>query len=278
MSEKTSLSVLACQIAVPVTINVAQRDAHLISSAHKVNQALTDQTAQLVVLPELSSIDYSREAFDQLNDLAEALDGPSFQCWSKVAKQHQAYIVYSFPYRDGNETYICIAVVDDEGELLDHYNKLHLAQYGASMEKGYFQRGKHIFIFQLGGFNIAPIICYDIRISELARTLTVDHNVDFILHCGAYYRDESFETWHPFAKTRAMENQVYLLSLNRAGTHYGQSLFCEPWIDEKNAAVEFDHHEEQFMRLELHKQVLLNARDNYTFLKDRLSTYNLPNL
>ena len=32
---------------------------------------------------------------------------------------------------------------------------------------------------------------------------------DVITHCGAYYRDASFHTWHSFATTRALENQVF---------------------------------------------------------------------
>jgi nitrilase len=38
-----------------------------------------------------------------------------------------------------------------------------------------------------------------------------------------------------------MENQVYLLSLNRAGADYGGSVFCPPWLD--------DDHPPQFFRL-----------------------------
>jgi len=47
------------------------------------------------------------------------------------------------------------------------------------------------------------------------------HDVDLILHVGAYARDESFYSWHAFAVTRAVENQFFVLSLNRAGTHFG---------------------------------------------------------
>lgn len=50
-----------------------------------------------------------------------------------------------------------------------------------------------------------------------------------------------FLAWHSFAVTRAMENQVYLLSLNRAGADYGGSVFCPPWLD--------DDHPPQFFRL-----------------------------
>ncbi len=165
-------------------------------------------------------------------------------------------------------------MVDPSGALLGHYDKLHMCQYGASMEKEYFRAGRHVFTFDIKGFTLAPIICYDIRIPELSRVLTLKHGVDAILHCGAYYRDESFATWHAFAITRAMENQVFLLSLNRAGDNWGGSLFCAPWMDETAPPERFPDHGEAFRVVTVSRDQIRRARDDYTFLKDRLADYD----
>jgi predicted amidohydrolase len=271
-----TLSILACQIAVPAMTTVAQRDAHLTLSADKISAALAEAPTQLVVLPELSTIDYARDTFENLDTLAEELDGPSFQCWAQIAQRHSCHIAYSFPRRGKDCFHICVAVVGPDGAMVGHYDKIHLAQYGASMEKDYFARGDHLMTFKIGAFKLSPIICYDLRIPELSRTLVIDHGVDVILHCGAYYRDESFATWHDFAITRALENQIFLLSLNRAGEHYGASLCCAPWMDENTEPVAFADHEEDFRRIRIHKTDLTKARAQYSFLKDRLSHYDLP--
>lgn len=282
MTSPKDLTLLACQIDIPAMTIATQRDAHLRLSASKVRAELdrADPSVDLVVLPELSSIDYSRDAFDHLKDLAEELDGPSFQCWRSVAQERGVHISYSFARRAAGKFHICIAVVGPDGQRVGHYDKLHLAQYGASMEKEYFSRGDHVFTFSINEFRIAPIICYDIRIPELSRALVTDHKVDLILHCGAYYRDESFHTWHPFAITRAMENQVFFLSLNRAGDTYGQSLFCPPWMDENTAPVAFEAHAEELVILTLERATLETARREYTFLADRLDSYGpgLPDI
>lgn len=277
MAQKSNqATMLACQIAIPPMTSVAGRDAHLEHSAKKVCQSLEQAMADLVVLPELSSIDYARDTFAALDVLAEPLDGPSFQVWSAVARQYNTTIVYSFPRRSKQGVHISLAAVTPQGELQGYYDKLHLAQYGASMEKEYFLRGDHLMVFEVNGLRFAPIICYDIRIPELSRTLVVDHNVDVILHCGAYYRDESFHTWHAFATSRAIENQVYFLSLNRAGEHYGDSLFCYPWMDENHAPLAFPPHEEYFQLINLRSAEIKDARERYTFLSDRLASYDLP--
>ena len=198
MTSQDTLSLLACQIEIPVTESAAARDRHLAESAAKVRDQLNRRNMDLVVLPELSSIDYSRAAFDRLDEISEPLEGASFAVWREVAMEFGVHVSYSFARKGQSGTFISIAVVGPDGALVGHYDKLHLCQYGASMEKEYFVGGNHIFTFKVNGLTISPIICYDIRIPELARTLTLKHDVDLILHCGAYYRDESFETWHSF--------------------------------------------------------------------------------
>ncbi|WP_170765647.1 carbon-nitrogen hydrolase family protein [Ruegeria lacuscaerulensis] len=277
MTANETLTLLACQIEIPPMTTTAERDAHLSVSAAKVRGQLdqAENKVDLVVLPELSSIDYSRETFSRLDEIAEPLQGASFEVWREVAKEKGVFISYGFARAAEGGPYISVGVVGPDGEMRGHYDKLHLAQYGASMEKEYFNRGKHLFTFEVNGFRLSPIICYDIRIPELARALVVDHGVDVILHCGAYFRDESFHTWHPFAVARALENQVYFLSLNRAGTNYGNSLFCLPWQDENTPPVNFAETAEDFREISLDRATLQKARKDYTFLKDRLEDYRI---
>lgn len=271
-----NLQVLACQIEIPHITNASERDAHLQKSVEKVRRELSERTVDLVALPELSSIDYSRAAFDKLDELSEPFDGPSFVAWREVAREFGTYVAYGFPRRAAAGFHVSLAVVAPSGDMLGHYDKLHLAQYGASMEKEYFTQGGHLFVFAVNGFRIAPIICYDIRIPELSRTLVVDHGADLILHAGAYYRDRTFHSWHQFAVSRAIENQVFFLSLNRAGLYYGNSIFCLPWVDEDQEPTVFSDHDEQFQRLTLDRGEIERARERYSFLRDRLDSYDLP--
>ena len=270
-----TLSLLACQITVPPMTTPAERDAHLEASVQKVREALkaAPNPVDLVVLPELSSLDYAPQTFDALDSLAEPLDGPSFIAWRALAMEAHVHVCYGFARRAGSKYCISMAVVGPDGERVGHYDKLHLAQFGASGEKACFTRGSHVFTFDVKGFKLAPIICYDIRIPELSRSLAIDHDVTVILHCGAYYRDESFPTWHPFAITRALENQVYFLSLNRAGPTYGNSLFCPPWQDDDTPPLAFDATQEDFRLITLDMPALTEARQTYTFLGDRLPDY-----
>jgi len=105
--------------------------------------------------------------------------------------------------------------------------------------------------------------------------LVLKHNIQLLLHCGAYGRDESFYSWHHSVVTRALENQVYILSLNRAGKKFGNSLFCGPWIDESTPATQFSAFGESMKSLIINPAHISEIRTRYSFLNDKFKDYNL---
>lgn len=270
------MKVLACQISVPAVSDAAARDAHLARLAERLDDELAREPADLVVLPELSSISYSRDAFEALDALGETETGPSFQTFRELAVRHRAQIAFGIPRRADGGFHIAHVVVDAAGECAGYYDKLHTAQFGASVEKEYFQRGSTLLVFDVDGIRVAPVICYDFRFPELVRRLSVELGADLIIHPVAFYRDASFPSWHHFAVCRAMENQVYFLSLNRAGEAWGSSIFCPPWVDDETPANVFDNAEE-FRRLRVDPEVIRRVRSTYRFRAERLDDYgSLP--
>ena len=272
-AHRDPLRLLACQIAIPATRDAATRDAHVQRVVRLLDGQLAATPADLVVLPELSTLEYSRASFARLDELAEPADGASFAAFSALARRHGTAVCYGCARRGARGFHISQAVLGRDGEWLGCYDKIHLAQYGASMERDYFQPGERLFVFALGGVRIAPLICYDIRIPEMSRALVLEHGVELLLHCGAYCRDESFSSWPAFAVTRAMENQCFLLSLNRAGADFGASMFCPPWIDEGVDVHVFPEHDEACRRLSVEPGRCEWARREYSFLADRLAVY-----
>jgi len=268
-----SCKLLGCQILVPSIRNSDQKYDHINCIVEKVSKCLEQRPADLVVLPELSTIEYSHETFQQLSVLAEDLDGWSVERMRRLAINYQTTVVFGMPRCAEGQYYISQVVIGASGELVSCYDKLHICHYGASLEKTFFQPGQNLSVFSVAGFRFAPIICYDIRFPELCRTLALDNEVDCILHCGAYYRDESFGSWHSFAITRAMENQLYLLSLNRAGEQYGDSLFCLPWMDEQNPEVHYSTRDEDFRYFDIERGYIDKVREQYSVLRDGLSDY-----
>ncbi|MCP5097336.1 MAG: carbon-nitrogen hydrolase family protein [Chloroflexi bacterium] len=228
----------------------------------------------LVVLPELATVEYSVESFEKLSELAEPVEGETFTAVSAFARKTGCTITYGFPLVKNNQYFISQIVVGASGERITDYSKLHLAQFGASMERDYFSRGNKLAIFELKGFRFGIIICYDFRFSELIKRLVTEYQIDVMLHPVAFTKDGTFASWHHFVISRALEHQIYFLSLNRAGEAWGNSILCPPWIDEERHPVMFGEQEELCV-FTIDKQVIQSVREQYPFRMDKLADYSI---
>ncbi|WP_035187451.1 carbon-nitrogen hydrolase family protein [Alteribacter aurantiacus] len=262
------MKIAGCQIIIPSLTTVAERNAHINEVMKRTKEALIGKDVDLLVFPELSTISYNINTFAHINELAEERFGYSYKAFATLAKELQAHVCYGLPLKENGSLFISQVVIDPQGDYVIHYNKIHLAQFGASAEKQYFTRGNHLSEFEIKGFTFGLMICYDMRFPELARSYALDKNVDCLLHPVAFYKDQSYPSWHAFVQTRSLENQVYMLSLNQAGQSYGNSIFCPPWIDYDNNATNYGG-KEQFLTFELTKEAIKQSRTEYTLREDR---------
>ncbi len=120
-------SILAGQIDVPPVTTAAERDRRLDRVAAKIRARLEQRHHDPVVLPELSSIDYSRASFDRLAVVVEPLDGPSFHTFGALARELETAIVYGMPRRGADACYISQVAVDARGEPIGFHDKPHVA-------------------------------------------------------------------------------------------------------------------------------------------------------
>ncbi len=277
------MEILACQLAVPTVETARQRDRHVGDSIERIGKFLERESSDLVLLPELSTIGYSRSSFSNLAETAEDLDGPSTNAFANLARRFNCHIAFGMPRIVDDRFRISHVIVDSDGAVKAVYDKIHLAHYGASMEKDYFEPGDSIVVFDIKGFRVAPVICYDLRFPELFRRICIDENVDVILHPVAYPYDFTFPSYHSFVSVRALENLVYMVSLNRCApgsrgstsdeSNWIGSIFCPPdWPQEASSEV-FGEGEE-FRQLTIKREALNHARQSYPFMRDRRNDYS----
>lgn len=125
--------------------------------------------------------------------------------------------------------------------------------------------------FCINGLTFGLAICYDIRFPEFFRRLAMEGAVDVILHPGGWPRDSCFSTWHPFVICRAVENQCVVVSVNRAGPHFGNSIIAGPWVDDAawKPITAPDNSEVTLWRV-VTRDEIQNLRDTYQLRSDRL--------
>jgi predicted amidohydrolase len=267
------MKILACQISIPDTRSIGNRISHIDRVGKLIEKKMgREGPVDLIVLPELSTIEYSRKSFERLPVLAEDLKGPSYEVFSTLATRVGSYIAYGIPRCEGGRYYVSQVVVNPEGEYVTHYDKLHIAQFGASCEKEFFTPGNKLGIFTIGNFHVGIIICYDFRFPRLTATMAEKSNLDLIIHPVAFTQDSTLKSWHPFVICRALENQIYFLSQNRAGTAWGSTIFCPPWIDDESKPYIFGFREE-IRVFHVDPGTLASVRERYPLAKDKISDY-----
>jgi predicted amidohydrolase len=213
---------------------------------HHVLPLLMSRTdVDILVLPELCPIGYMQHTFDNYLDERD-VQGQIDEIMSQSARDLRTFIAYG---RIGDTSGQCCktssetpttsrtiqhVVLDESGLVVATYNKLLLCHYGDCAEARYFTAGIELCSFECRGFRLGILICADMRNPLLARQLVADsqHLVDVVLQPAAFSRDFSFRTWKSFRETRAVENSIYWVGVNYAGTYYGNSSFNPPWIDE----------------------------------------------
>ena len=97
-------------------------------------------------------------------------------------------------------------------------------------ESRIFEKGKSRIIINYSGFRFLPIICYDLRFPVWCRNRG-DYDV---LICVANWPDVRREAWNSLLKARAIENQCYVVGVNRVGCdneglcYAGESVVIDP--------------------------------------------------
>ena len=266
------MKVLCCQLHIE---NVTTRDAmehHQTRIEELVRQAAAREPFDLLLLPELSAIDYSLTAFENLAELANPHDGWLTERMGQLARDVNAYVCFGGPLINDRKHSIAQWVVDRGGHLVGHYKKVHLAQFGASAEKPYFASGDHILVFDVDDFRFGVVICYDMRFGQYISKIVDERQIHIMLHPVAFSQDGSFASWRSFVCTRALENNIYWLSINRAGEGWGHSVFCPPWFESESEVVSLGETEE-LHRVELDHERLQYAKETYPIGYDRLSDY-----
>lgn len=266
------MRLLACQTTIAATRNRLDQRAHLDALAERLRTAAAQQRPDLIVLPELSSQEYGEQAFEAMDELDDDLQGPVTAHYCALAQELACPIAFGVARRsrlaDGSiQRHISQVVVDAEGRLAGAYDKLHCAQFGASAEAAHFSPGERLVTLDIAGWRVGFMICYDLRFSELAARYR-QLGVDLMVHPVAFTRDFSFTSWHSFVITRAMENQCYWLSLNRAGSDWGHSLLCPPLVTSE-ASPEVLGEEQAFVCWQLERDTLERARKRLPLAGDR---------
>jgi len=107
---------------------------------------------------------------------------------------------------------VALAIRPD-GEVAARYAKLH--PFSDAGENRRFRRGDDLPVFDFGGFAAAALVCYDLRFPEAFREAALKGAELFLVL--ANWPARRVDHWRTLLCARAIENQAYVLGVNRIG-------------------------------------------------------------
>lgn len=170
--------------------------------------------SDVLVLPEVWTVGWSCTHF---RETAQSLhSGSVVDFLSETAKKYNINIIGgSFITKDSDKYYNTCPVFNRKGELIAAYNKSHLYSYYGCDEDAYVSMGNEPVLVNIDGYKYGLTICYDIRFPEIYRAYAKS-GADILVNCAAWGSKKSVQ-WEMMTKSRAIENQCYMVALTQSG-------------------------------------------------------------
>ena len=196
-------------------------DENFARATALAEQAARDN-ARLLVLPEMFATGFSMDA-EVIARHAERIQ----EFLGKLAERLDVWVMGSYA-EPGNRPRNACSLYDPQGNEQLRYHKIH--PFTLAGENDHFDGGTVLPTADVEGVRVTPLICYDLRFPEPFRAAAERTDLFCVL---ANWPQQRRNAWRVLLRARAIENQCYVLGVNRVGdaeglSHAGDSGIVEP--------------------------------------------------
>lgn len=224
--------------------------------------------ARLAVLPEMFSTGFTMNAAAAAAEETRTREG-----LAAIARAHGLWLAAGYvgsgpdegATGDGGRPYNRCGIFDPQGEERLVYRKIH--PFSLAREPEHYAAGAALPSLELEGLRVTVLICYDLRFPEPFRAAA--ERTDLFL-VPANWPEARRAAWRTLLRARAIENQAFVLGVNRVGEgdglrYAGDSALLDPF---GRARAEASVAETMVLG-EVDAAEVAEARRRYSFLADR---------
>ena len=217
--------------------------------------------ARLVVLPEMFATGFSMRP----DRIAEDEGGPTERYLLERAAEHQVHLLASVAQRGADGGYRNNAVLARPDGSVERYAKIHPFSYAGEHER--YAAGDRFLTTQVEDVRVSVFVCYDLRFADEFWALA--HDTDLYV-VPANWPAPRHEHWRVLLQARAIENQAYVLGVNRVGLakdlpHLGGSVVLDPL----GARLVEGGPQATVLVADVDPAVVQSVREGFPFLPDR---------
>ncbi len=213
MSPNRTLRVAAVQ----VDPQIGAKADNLATVEAKIREAAL-RGASLIVFPECALTGYGFRSRGEALSLAEPIPGPSTDAIVRICRELNVFVVVGMLELDGERLFNAATLLGPDG-VVGTYRKIHLPFLG--VDRFVDPGDRPLAVFEADGVRLGLHICYDGSFPETARVLTL-LGADLLL-LPTNWPVQSTSTADHLPATRAIENVVYVMAVDRVGTERGCS-------------------------------------------------------
>ncbi len=214
----------------------------------------------LIVLPEMFTTGFTMNS----RELAEPMDGRTVEWMKAQAAKKDTTLCGSAIIKEGKEYFNRMIWMPPNGHF-STYDKRHLFRFAGENE--HYNPGHERRIVDLKGWRVQLSICFDLRFPVWLRNRN-DHD---LLICNANWPEPRSNAWQILLRARAIENQVYVVGVNRVGkddndqSYSGDSAVIGPKGETMSSIPPSEEH---LATHELSWEELERFRDKFPVLRD----------
>jgi len=216
--------------------------------------------SRFIVLPEMFTTGFTMDAERAVESV-----GATRTFLSELAKGAGIHLLggYAEP-AEGRPRNAC-SIFGPTGEEILHYQKIH--PFTLAGEDEHYDGGGTLSTTTVEGVRVTPLICYDLRFPEPFRIAAEGTDLFVVI---ANWPAKRSHAWRTLLMARAVENQCYVLGVNRVGEgggqpHSGDSMLIDPFGNPVATASR----EETIVIGEVDPERVADARKHFSFLADR---------
>ncbi|WP_353118918.1 nitrilase family protein [Myroides odoratus] len=235
--------------------DVEQNTAYFKNQLHRIEPG-TD----LVVLPEMFTSGFTMNPERVFMTMQDKFIEELQSC----CKSLDFALTGSMVIKEGDHFYNRLFFIWPTGEFKT-YDKRHL--FSLAGEEKVYAPGAARLVVAYKGWNICPLVCYDLRFPAFARN--VGEAYDLLLYVASW-PDQRIYAWDSLLKARAIENMSYVVAVNRCGEDQNDNRYTghSQVIDYMGQYLIEPQEGEVARYCTLDKAIQDKARNRFAFLKD----------
>ncbi len=193
----------------------------------------------------------------------ESGDSKTIRFFQKLSEKYGIGIGFGYISKEENGMGENHFVIVNKGTIQADYSKIHPFTY--AKENEFYQGGHDLKRFDMGDMTFGMYICYDLRFPSIFTAQAKKCHAMIVI---ANWPSKREEHWRTLLRARAIENQCYMIGVNRAGEGNGitypnhSSLVIDP------DGQELSIFPGEIRMVDINKETVMSYRRNFPVLED----------